>query len=213
MKIGMLGTGQVGQALGAGFVALGHDVMMGSREPGSPKAQTWVAEHGERASAGTLADAAAFADVAVLATAWRGTAYALQLADPANLAGKVVIDVTNPLDFSTGAPRLAVSGNDSAGEQIQNSLPKARVVKAFNIVGNAHMFRPDFPGGPPDMFICGNDDDAKQAVTDICAAFGWPTIDIGGIEGARLLEALAMLWINQGFRTGSWDHAFKLLQK
>lgn len=213
MKIGMLGTGAVGQALGTGFVTHGHDVKMGSRDPHSEHVRAWVANNGEHASAGSLAEAAAFGELIVLATAWSGAAFAMEMADPANFAGKVVIDVTNPLDFSTGAPQLAVSGSDSAGEQIQNSLPNAHVVKAFNIIGNAHMVQPDFPGGPPDMFICGNDDNAKQTVTGICKAFGWDVIDMGGIEAARMLEPLAMVWISYGFRNGSWNHAFKLLRK
>jgi len=214
MKVGILGSGNVGQALGAGFVALGHEVRMGSREPGSDTVKGWITRSGARASAGTFAEAAAFADTAALATLWSGTENAIRLAGPRNLAGKVVIDVTNPLVFTPNAPpRLALGHTDSAGEQVQRWLPDARVVKAFNIVGNAHMFRPQFPGGPPDMFICGNDAAAKKAVADICAAFGWPAIDLGGIEGARLLEPLAMVWILYAIRSGSWNHAFKLLRK
>lgn len=214
MKVGVLGSGVVGQALGAGFAALSHDVMMGTRDPGSEKVKAWVARTGEHASAGTFADAAAFAEVAVLATLWSGTEHAIRLAEPRNLAGKVVIDATNPLAYHPDAPpSLALGHTDSAGEQVQRWLPEARVVKAFNIVGNAHMVNPSFPGGPPDMFICGNDTAAKETVTGICEAFGWPVTDIGGIEGARLLEPLAMLWVHYGIRSGSWNHAFKLLRK
>jgi len=96
---------------------------------------------------------------------------------------------------------------------VQRWLPDARVVKAFNIIGNAHMFKPQFPGGPPDMFVCGNDADAKKTVTDLCTGFGWPVIDIGGIEGARLLEPLAMLWILHAIHSSSGNHAFRLLRK
>ncbi len=214
MKIGIFGSGDVGRALGAGFAARGHDVMMGTRTPDGDKVQAWVAQQGAHASAGTYAQAAAFADVAVLATSWSGTENALRLADPANLAGKVVIDVTNPLDFSGGGvPTLVLGHTDSGGEQVQRWLPQARVVKAFNTVNNADMVDPKYAGGPPDMFLCGDDEAAKKAVADVCAAFGWPVIDIGGIEGARLLEALAMLWIVYGFRNNSWRHAFKLLRK
>ncbi|HEY6224599.1 MAG TPA: hypothetical protein VIW26_12505 [Gemmatimonadales bacterium] len=146
---------------------------------------------------------------------WSGTENVIRLAGPDNFAGKVVIDTTNPLDSSHGPPpRLAVGFDDSAGEQVQRWLPQARVVKAFNIVGNAFMVQPQFPGGPPDMFICGNDAAAKQTVTDICRSFGWPgALDLGGIEMARYLEPLAMVWIVYGFGTGSWNHAFKLLRK
>ena len=137
------------------------------------------------------------------------------MADPVNMTGKVVIDTINPLDFSQGLPpRMAVGITDSAGEINQRLLPGAKVVKAFNIVGNPHMVHPDFPGGPPTMFICGDDEKAKKMVIEtILTPFGWETIDIGGIEGARLLEPLAMLWITHYFRTGTGDHAFKLLKK
>jgi hypothetical protein len=214
MKVGILGSGGVAQALGLGFATLGHEVRLGSRDPGSEKVRAWLAQAGPRASAGSSAEAAGFGEVVVLATEWSGTANALRLAGPERLAGKVLLDVTNPLDFSGGPPpRLAVSGTDSGGEQVQRWLPGARVVKVFNIVGAAHMFRPTFPGGPPDMFLCGNDDEAKRVATGIVESFGWPGLDLGGIEGARLLESLAMLWIVYSFRNNSWNQAFKLLRK
>ena len=131
------------------------------------------------------------------------------------MLGKLSIDVTDPLDFSKGMPpRLAVGHTDSGGETIQRMLPQSKIVKAFNIVGNPHMVHPDFPGGPPTMFICGNDEESKKIVTyKILTPFGWETIDIGGIEGSRLLESLAMLWITYYFRTNTGNHAFKLLRK
>jgi predicted dinucleotide-binding enzyme len=136
------------------------------------------------------------------------------MAGEQNLAGKVLIDATNPLIFAPNAPpALALGTTDSGGEQVQRWMPKARVVKAFNTVGHAHMFNPQFPGGPPDMFIGGNDAAAKTTVTDILTAFGWSTIDIGGIEAARLLEPMCILWVLYGIRTNSWNHAFKLLRK
>jgi hypothetical protein len=153
------------------------------------------------------------ADFALLAAAWSGTESALQLAGPANLAGKLVIDVTNPLDFSGGVPKLAVGHTTSAGELVQRWLPGAKVVKAFYIVTAAPMVRPQLPGGPPTMFIAGNDVGAKAQVLEILNRFGWESIDIGGIEGARLLEPLAMLWITYGFQNNHWTHAFKLLGK
>ena len=214
MKIGIFGTGEVGQALGTGLVGLGHEVRMGSRDAGNEKARAWVAKTGKRASQGTFADAAAFGDLAVLATLWSGTENALRLADPKNLAGKVVIDATNPLIFKPDAPPgLALGHTDSGGEQVQRWLPQSRVVKCFNIVGHAHFVHPDFPGGPPDMFLCGNDAEAKKTVTEICRALGWPVTDIGGIEGARRLEPICILWVLYGIRTNSWNHAFKLLRK
>ena len=214
MKIGILGTGDVGQALAIGFTNLGHDVKMGSRDPNQEKVKAWVNKAGAKASAGTFAEAAAFSELAVLCTIWTGAENAIQLAGPNNLTGKVVIDTTNPLDFSEGIPpKLAVGHTDSAGEHVQCWLPNSRVVKAFNIVGSAHMFKPEFPGGPPDMFICGNDEQAKETVTDLLKAFGWSVIDIGGIECARYLEPLAMVWIRHFFRINSVNHAFKLLRK
>jgi hypothetical protein len=214
MKIGILGTGDVGKALGAGFLAKGHEVKMGSREAANPKLQAWVKQAGPKASGGTFADVAAWAEVAVLATLWSGTESALRLAGTERLKGKVVLDATNPLVFTPNQPpRLALGHTDSGGEQVQRWLPGAKVVKVFNIVGSGHMVNPQFPGGPPDMFICGDDAGAKKSVTDFCAAFGWPVIDMGGIEGARLLEPMCILWVTYGIRTGGWNHAFKMLRK
>jgi hypothetical protein len=215
MKIGILGTGDVGRTLGKGFADLGHEVKMGSRDAKNEKLKKWVAETGPRASGGTFAAAATFGEVIVLATLWSGTENAIRQANPKNFANKVVLDVTNPLVFAPNAPpALALGHTDSGGEQVQRWLKDARVVKVFNIVGNAHMIKPSFPGGPPDMFIAGNDEGAKKVVTDICKAFGWPgTIDIGGIEGSRLLEPMCILWVIYGFRTGGWNHAFKMLRK
>jgi predicted dinucleotide-binding enzyme len=141
-------------------------------------------------------------------------ASAIELSRPERLGGKVVIDATNPLDFAGGfPPRLALGHHDSGGEQVQRWMPDARVVKCFNAVGNAHMVNPEFVGGPPDMFIAGDSDEAKQVVTDICRSLGWPVVDCGGIEAARLLEPLALLWIQHGARTKNYDHAFRLLRK
>lgn len=216
MKIGILGSGDVGRRLADGFIELGHIVKIGSRNPHQEKITEWMAKHDKpKVSSGTFAEAASFGELDVIATSWAGTVDAIGMADPNNLAGKVVIDVINPLDFSKGMPpRLAIGHTDSAGETVQRMLPDSKVVKTFNIVGNPHFIHPDFPGGPPTMFICGNDEQAKKTVTDnILTKFGWETIDIGGIEGARLLEPLAFLWIMHYFRTGNGNHAFKLLRK
>ncbi|HEY7727481.1 MAG TPA: NAD(P)-binding domain-containing protein [Candidatus Eisenbacteria bacterium] len=214
MRIGVLGSGDVGRVLGAGLAARGHEVKLGTREPGGDKARQWLAEAGTKASAGTFEEAAKFAELAILATAWSGTENAIRLAGPSNLTGKVVIDATNPLAMGPGGLSLAVGWSDSAGEQVQRWLPGARVVKAFNTVGNAHMVDPQFPGGPPDLFICGSDEAAKKKVGEIAAALGWPpVIDLGGIESSRYLEPLAMAWIVHAMRTKSYGHAFKLLRK
>jgi predicted dinucleotide-binding enzyme len=212
VQIGIIGSGQVGQKLADGFIATGQTVKVGTRAP--EKLAGWAAKHGGKASATSFSDAASFGDIVVLATSWEGAASAINLAGTKNFSGKIVIDVTNPLDFSKGVPpKLALGQTDSGGETVQRLLPDARVVKAFNIVGNPHMFRPDFPGGPPTMIICGNDDRAKELVTEILDTFGWETVDVGGIEGSRLLEPLAMIWIMYYFKTGTGDHAFKLLRK
>lgn len=214
MKIGILGTGDVGRTLAGGFAGLGHEVRVGTRDPASEKAKALAATLGPKVGVVTFADAATFADVGVLATAWSGTESALQLAGPGHLYGKVVIDATNPLVFAPAAPpALALGHTDSGGEQVQRWLPAARVVKAFNTVGYARMVKPSLPGGPPDMFICGNDAAAKRTVTELLTQLGWPAIDIGGIEGARVLEPLCILWVMYGARTGTWTHAFKLLGK
>jgi predicted dinucleotide-binding enzyme len=216
MRIGILGSGDVGRSVGDGFIELGHTVKIGSRNPNQEKITEWMAKHDKvKVSSGTFAEAASFGVIDIIATSWAGTDEAIRMADPKNFAGKVVIDVINPLDFSKGMPpRLAIGHTDSAGETVQSMLPDSKVVKAFNTVGNPHFIHPDFPGGPPTMFICGNDDEAKKTVTDnILTKLGWETIDIGGIEGARLLEPLAFLWIMHYFRTGNGNHAFKLLRK
>jgi hypothetical protein len=216
MKVGIIGSGDVGRKLADGFIELGHQVRIGSRDPNQSKITEWINKHGkENASSGTFADTAGFGEIIVLATLWTGTSEAIHLANPTNLVNKIIIDVTNPLDFSRGMPpTLAVGHTDSAGETVQRMLPDSKVVKSFNIIGNPHMIHPDFPGGKPTMFICGNDEGAKKIVTNnILSKFGWETIDIGGIEGSRLLEPLALLWILHYFRTGSGDHAFKLLNK
>jgi predicted dinucleotide-binding enzyme len=214
MKVGILGSGGVGQALGKGFADLGHDVKLGTRDPNQEKVKMWLAKTGPRVSAGSFAEAAAFGEILILATSWSGTESAIRLAEKKNVAGKVVIDVTNPLKIAPGGPpTLALGHTDSGCEQVQRWLAESHVVKAFNIIGNTFMVNPQFPGGPPDMFICGNDARAKQKVTEILTAFGWSTIDLGGIESSRYLEPLAMVWITYGFRTNTWTHAIKLLRK
>jgi len=215
MRIGILGSGDVGLKLADSFIENKHLVKIGSRNPNQEKLTEWMAKHDKaNVSSGTFAEAASFGELNLIATLWAGTANAIKMADSKNFAGKIVIDVTNPLDFSKGMPpRLAIGHTDSAGETVQRMLPDSKVVKAFNTVGNPHFMHPDFPGGPPTMFICGNNDEAKKTVIDdILTKFGWETIDIGGIEGARLLEPLALLWITHYFRTGNGNHAFKLLR-
>jgi predicted dinucleotide-binding enzyme len=189
-------------------------VKLGARDSRNEKALAWARELGGKASAGTFGEAASFGEVVVLATLGVANEGAIRMAGLDAFRGKVLIDTTNPLDFSSGMPpKLAVSGNDSAGERVQRLLPAAHVVKAFNTVGNAFMFRPEFPGGPPDMFICGNDQHAKASMGAILTDFGWGVVDIGGIEGSRYLEALCMVWVLSAMRSNNWNQAFKLLRK
>ena len=211
VKVGVIGSGDVGKALARGFLMLGHEVKIGSRDP--EKLDDFVGSAGERASSGTFEEVAKFGDLVVLATLGGAAESAINMAGKSNFDGKVVIDATNPLDFSTGAPRLSVGFNDSLGEQVQRLLPKARVVKAFNTVGNAHFVKPDFPNGPPTMFIAGNDEESKRLVSQICEHFGWDVSDLGGIDSSRYLEPMCMAWVAHGVHSKSWNHAFKLLKK
>jgi predicted dinucleotide-binding enzyme len=214
VKIGILGTGDVGQSLGKGFIATGHEVKMGSRDAKNPKAIAWSQAAGPKASVGTFAEAADYGEWVVLATLGAANESALKMAGPEKLRGKLVIDTTNPLDFSRGfPPTLSMGTTDSAGEQVQRLLPGAHVVKAFNTVGHTNMFRPTLPGGPPDMFIAGNDEGSKKKIGELLTQFGWGTVDVGGIEASRYLEAMCLVWVLYGSRTQTWDHAFKLLRK
>jgi 8-hydroxy-5-deazaflavin:NADPH oxidoreductase len=213
MKIGVLGTGDVGKALGKAFLALGHEVKMGAREATNEKATAWAKEMGGKASNGTFGDAVDFADIVVLATLGVANESVLRMAGVERFAGKLVIDTTNPLDFSKGYPALAVGHTDSGGEQVQRLIPDAHVVKAWNTVGNTLMFKPELAGGPPDMFICGNNEDAKKRVSDILVDFGWGVVDLGGIEASRYLEPLCLTWVLYGLKAKTWGHAFKLLGK
>jgi predicted dinucleotide-binding enzyme len=213
MKIGILGSGDVGKALGRGFIALDHSVVMGSRDAANPKAASWVKEMGAKASAATFADAARAGDVIVLATLGSATEDILKSVGPDAFKGKLVLDATNPLDFSKGSPRLIGNIGDSAGERHQRLLPGAHVVKAFNTVGNAFMFKPTFAGGPPDMFLCGDDEGAKAKAAAICKDFGWGVIDVGGINAAHYLEAMCLVWVLSAIKSGGWNQAFKMLRK
>jgi len=214
MRVGILGSGGVGMALGKGFATKGHDVMIGSRSPSKQELKDWLKTTKGKVSTGTLAEAAAHGEVIVLCPVGEAALEVIDLARPINFVGKTVIDVTNPLDFSAGMPPgLFVGTTDSLGEQIQRKIPEANVVKCFNIVGNSLMVDPLIKGEAPDMLIAGNDEGAKKKVTAILHEFGWNSaIDIGGIDGARWLEALAPLWVRLASKLGSFDIAFKVLK-
>ena len=212
MKVGVLGTGPVGQALGRGFILTGHDVMMGSRKAGGEAAKTWVKEMGPKASEGTFADAARFGDLVVFAVDGTALAEVAAAAGEGALAGKVIIDPSNPLDTSHGfPPGLAIAGNDSGGETLQRLVPEARVVKAFNTTNNSLFYKPDLPGGPPDMFIAGDDAEAKRVVGGIVRDFGWNLVDLGPIKSSRWLEAMCIAWVMACAPDRNWQKAFKLL--
>lgn len=209
MKIGILGSGDVAQTLGGGFLSRGHEVMLGTRR--HDKLDSWKSGAGERAHVGTFADAAAFGEIVVLATLGVATVDAIVSAGVEHFAHKIVMDATNPLEADEKGPHLTVGFSDSLGEAIQRAIPQALVVKAFNTVGSQLMVDPKVKGGPPDMFIAGNDADAKDRIASIVRDFGWTAVDMGGIESARLLEVMCMVWIQYGVATGNFNNAFKFL--
>jgi len=210
MKVGVLGSGQVAKVLAKAFLELGHDVMLGSRE--ASKVAGW-SDHAS-ASAGTFAETAAFGQLLVLAVKGTGAEEAVKAAGIDNLKGKTVIDANNPIADAppvNGILQYFTGPNDSLMERLQRVAPEANFVKAFSCVGNAFMFRPNFPGGPPTMFICGNNDAAKAEVVAILKDFGWDSEDVGKVEGARAIEPLCQLWCARGFLHGKWQHAYKTL--
>jgi predicted dinucleotide-binding enzyme len=199
MRFGVLGTGVVGQTVGRKLVSLDHEVMMGSRQAGNEKAVAWVDSAGVGASEGSFADAAEFGDVVINATGGAVSLDALAAAGADNLAGKVLIDVSNPLDFSAGMPpRLSVCNTDSVGEQIQRAYPDTKVVKSLNTVNCDVMVTPSLVPGSHTIFVCGNDADAKAEVRELLESFGWPAediMDLGDIAGARATEMYLPLWL------------------
>jgi hypothetical protein len=213
-KIGVIGSGVVGQVLADGFLKHGYEVMRGTREPS--KLAEWKEKAGPKASVGTFADAAKFGDGVAVAVKGTVAVEAVKLCGADNLAGKVVIDATNPIADAPpedGVIRFFTGPNESLMEQLQATVPGARFVKAFSCVGNAWMIDPDFGGPKPTMFICGNDAAAKSDVTAILTQLGWDTEDMGTVKAARAIEPLCMLWCIPGMRGGGWSHAFKLLRK
>jgi predicted dinucleotide-binding enzyme len=210
-RIGIIGSGPIGRALGLGFCSRGHEVMIGSREPGQEELQHWIAQTQGNGRTGYDAEAAAFAEeLVVFAVRWSGAATAAGLVGASNVSGKIVIDTTNPVtSFGTGLG-LAVGCSDSAAEQVQRWFPTAKVVKCFNTPGAEHMVDPVWAEGPSDMFICGNDPSARETVLAIAEDFGWHGIDIGELYGARLVEPMAILRMEAARVTGRPDMAFRL---
>ena len=212
MKIGIIGSGDVAKALAAGFLKHGHEVSVGTREAGK---LADFAKANPKAKIGSVADAAKFGEVVVLAVKGSVAAKALEAAGAANLADKTVIDVTNPIADSppeNGVLKYFTSLDNSLMEQLQKQFASAHFVKAFNSVGSAAMVNPQFKGGKPSMFIAGNDASAKKIVAGILDQFGWEVEDMGGAEGARAIEPLCILWCIPGFARNDWFHAYKVLR-
>jgi predicted dinucleotide-binding enzyme len=213
MKIGVLGSGDVAKALADGLLKHGHQVELGTRDPA--KLADWTAQH-RTARVGSFADAAKFGELVILAVKGTVAADALRAAGPANLTGKPVIDATNPIADAppvNGVVKFFTSLDESLMERLQREFAGARFVKAFNSVGSPLMVNPQFQGGKPTMFICGNDEAAKQTVRGVLDQFGWETADMGTAEAARAIEPLCMLWLIPGFSRNEWNHAFKLLRR
>jgi predicted dinucleotide-binding enzyme len=213
MKIGVLGSGTVGQTLASGFLKHGHAAMIGTREPGSDAMKKWLAAN-PKGKVGTFRDAAQFGEGLVVATAGKVAANAIEMAGKENFAGKVLIDVNNPISDappSDGVLAFFTRPNESLAEKIQSLVPQARVVKAFNSVGAPKMVNPHYDQGTPTMFIAGNDTAAKETVAGFIREFGWEPFDCGSLVAARAIEPLCMLWCIPGFRQNLWTHAFKLL--
>jgi len=213
MKVGILGSGGVAQTLASGFLLHGHEVTLGTRAPA--KLAEWAAKH-PKAIIDSVAKAAQFGELLVLAVKGTAAADALRAAGAANVAGKPVIDATNPIADApptNGVLKFFTDLDESLMERLQREFGGARFVKAFNSVGHPAMVNPQFKGGTPTMFICGNDETAKKIVSGIIVQFGWETADMGKAEAARAIEPLCILWCIPGFLHNDWMHAFKLLTK
>lgn len=214
MKIGIIGSGIVGQVLAKAFHSEGHQVMLGTRNTSKEEVIKFKSDNSD-IGVGTFEEVTSFGELVVLATGGSVTQEAIKLAGEKNFSGKVVIDATNPIGSNppvNGVLSFFTDFNESLMEKIQKQLPDAKLVKAFNSVGNAFMYKPKFPDGTPTMFICGNDEEAKKTVTGILTSFGWETEDMGKVEAARAIEPLCILWCIPGFIRNQWTHAFKLLK-
>lgn len=211
-KIGVIGSGIVGKVLASGFIKHGYEAMIGTRDVA--KLNDWKNKEGVKAQSGSVEDAAKFGDIIVLAV--KGiSAESITKSIESLLLDKTVIDSTNPIAEvppQNGVLSYFTTINESLMERLQKNTPKVNYVKAFNSVGNAFMVNPNFPGGKPSMFICGNNESSKTAVKEILDLFGWETIDLGKAEAARPIESLCILWCIPGFINNQWQHAFKLFR-
>ena len=215
MKIGIFGTGMVGKTIGTKLVQLGNEVKMGSRTYGNEKAVEWASSNGDNASHGTFSDAAEFGTILFNCTSGQGSIDALKSAGEKNINGKILIDIANPLDFSKGMPpSLFVCNTDSLGEEIQNVFPNVKVVKTLNTVNCNLMVNPSLVQGEHDLFICGNDTEAKLKVLDILKNwFGWKSvIDLGDITNSRATEMLLPIWIRLMGKYGTPNFNFRIVK-
>ena len=213
MKVGILGSGAVGQALATGFLKKNYQTMIGTQH--KEKLNDWL-EKNKGAKVGSFGETAAFGDILVLAVKGIAAKEALKMAGAENLRKKIVIDATNPIEDAppvNGVLKFFTSLDNSLMEQLQAVYPDASFVKAFNSIGNAFMVNPDFDGIQPTMFICGNDEKAKKEVSKILDRFGFEVEDMGKAEAARAIEPLCILWCIPGFLRNEWRHAVKLLKK
>jgi predicted dinucleotide-binding enzyme len=214
MKVAILGSGVVGEVLARGFLRYGHEVRRASRDP--QKLAAWKEQAGAGASTGTFEEAAAWGELVVLAVKGVAAEEAVRLAGVDHLAGKTVLDATNPIAEEppeNGVLKFFTGPNESLMERLQRQAPGARFVKAFSCVGNAWMVDPDFGGQRPTMFICGDSAEAKAEARGVLEQFGWEVEDMGASTAARAIEPLCILWCIPGFRENRWGHAFKLLRK
>ena len=213
-KIGIIGSGIVGQTLALGFEKHGYSVMIGSRD--RDKLNIWKTDNGFMGGTGSFADAAEFGEILVLAVKGTKAAEAMMLTGEENHKNKIVIDTNNPIADAppaNGVIQFFTSYQDSLLEQLQRKFPHISYVKAFNCIGSAYMVNPDFGKIKPTMFICGNNNQAKNEVKAILDKFGFETEDMGNAESARAIEPLCMLWCIPGLRENRWNHAFRLLKK
>jgi len=211
-KIGILGSGEVAQALAVGFIKHGYDIMVGSRD--TSKLEAWQHKN-SKAQLGSFQDAAKFGEKIVLSV--KGSAAeGLVKSLSSHLTGKVVLDTTNPIADAppdNGVLKCFTTLDSSLMEKLQTIVPDANFVKVFSIVGSNLMVNPKLPGGRATMFICGNNEEAKKEVTRILDQFGWDSEDMGRMESARAIEPLCMLWCIPGFLKNQWTHAFKLVKQ